>query len=141
MEEVIIKDGIEEMDFEKVTEMLSKADWSPGIKIDEVKKGAYNSSLVVGAFLPDGTQIAYSRVVSDRTRFAYIMDVYVHKNHRKKGIGQNMLKYIISHNYLKDVYQWLLRTDDAHDVYGKIGFEPVPHPEEFMEIKKGRQDR
>lgn len=141
MEEIIFKDGLEEIDFEKVTKMLSEADWSPGIRIDEVKQGAYNSSLVVGAFLPDGTQIAYSRVVSDRTRFAYIMDVYVHKNHRKKGIGQKMLEYIISHNYLKDVYQWLLRTDDAHDVYGKIGFEPVTHPEEFMEIKKGRPDR
>jgi len=40
--EVAIKDGIVEMDFEKVTEMLSNAFWCPGIKIDEVKKGALN---------------------------------------------------------------------------------------------------
>lgn len=51
--EAIIKDGIEEMDFEKITIMLSNSFWSPEIKFDEVKKGALNSALVVGAFLQD----------------------------------------------------------------------------------------
>lgn len=141
MEEFIIKDGIEEMDFEKVTEMLSKADWSPGIKIDEVKKGAYNSSLVVGAFLPNGTQIGYARVVSDKTRFAYILDVYIHENYRKNGIGQKIMGYILSNEELKDVYQWMLITDDAHDLYGKFGFEPVSRPLDLMEIRHDRPDR
>lgn len=140
MEEIIIKDGIEEMDFGKVTKMLSKADWSPGIKINEVKQGAYNSSLIIGAFLPDGTQIGYARVVSDKTRFGYILDVYVHENHRKKGIGQKMLQYILSNNELEDVYQWLLITDDAHGVYRKVGFEPVSRPLDWMEIRNQRPD-
>jgi GNAT superfamily N-acetyltransferase len=141
MEEIIIKDGIEEMDFEKITNMLSAADWSPGIGIDEVKKGAYDSSLVVGAFLPDATQIGYARVVSDKTRFAYILDVYVHESHRKKGIGQKMLKYILAHGELKCVYQWLLITDDAHGVYRKVGFEPLSRPQDWMEIRHQRPER
>lgn len=141
MEEVIIKDGIGKMDFKKVTEMLSEADWSPGIKIDEVKQGAYNSSLVVGAFLPDGTQIGYARVVSDKTRFAYILDVYIQENYRQKGIGQKILEYILAHEELKDVYQWMLITDDAHGLYGKFGFEPVSRPLDLMEIRHNRPDR
>lgn len=40
MEKITIKDGIENMDFNKVTEMLSTAFWSMGIKNDEVIKGA-----------------------------------------------------------------------------------------------------
>jgi len=140
MDEIVLKDGIAEMDFEKVTEMLSEADWSPGIKINEVKKGAYNSSLVVGVFL-DGIQIGYSRVVSDKTRFAFILDVYIHEDHRKKGIGQEMLNYILSHKELEDVYIWMLVTEDAHGVYGKVGFEPVAHPENCMEIRRERPER
>lgn len=42
------------MDFIKVTKMLSDAWWNPGIKIAEVKRGAFNSALVVGVFLQNG---------------------------------------------------------------------------------------
>ncbi len=141
MEEIIIKDRIDEIDFEKVTEMLSETDWSPGIKIDEVKNGAYNSSLVVGAFLPDGTQVGYARVVSDKTRFAYILDVYIHENYRKNGIGQKIMEYILSHEELKDVYKWMLNTDDAHGFYRKVGFEHLSRPHDWMEIIHQRPER
>jgi GNAT superfamily N-acetyltransferase len=141
MEDIVIKDGIEIMDFEKVTEMLSKAFWSPGIKLGEVKKGAINSALVVGAFLQDQTQIGYARVISDKTRFAYILDVYIDEKYRKKGIGKRMMKYILSHNALKDVYQWLLITKDAHGVYSKVGFKPVSRPLDWMEIRNERSKR
>jgi hypothetical protein len=44
MEEISIRVGCENMDFTKVTEMLSKAFWCIGIKVDEVKKGVLNSA-------------------------------------------------------------------------------------------------
>lgn len=53
MDNIIIKDGMANMNFEKITKMLSNSFWSSEIKIDEVKKGAINSALVVGAFLND----------------------------------------------------------------------------------------
>lgn len=141
MENVIIKDGKESMDFHKVTEMLSKAFWSRDIKIQEVRKGAEHSALVVGAFLPDGSQAGYCRVISDKTRFAYILDVYVHEDHRKKGIGQKMINHVLSHDELKDVYQWLLITKDAHGVYSKSGFKPLSRPLDWMEIRNERPIR
>lgn len=141
MEEIIIQDGLDKMDFEKVTRMLSNAFWCPGIGIDEVKKGATNSALVVGAFLKDIEQIGYARVISDKTRFAYIVDVYVDENYRKKGIGQKLIKYILTHNELRDVYQWLLITKDAHGVYRKVGFETITRPSDWMEIRKARPKR
>lgn len=48
------------MDFVKVTQMLSQAVWSVGIGVDEVKQGAINSALVVGAFY---VQFGYARVI------------------------------------------------------------------------------
>lgn len=122
MEGIVLQNGIERMDFEKVTKMLANSYWCPGIKIEEVKKGANNSALVVGAFLLD-EQVGFARVVSDKIRFAYILDAYVDKNYRKREIGQKMMKYILSHDDFKDVDIWLLITNDAHGFYCKVGFK------------------
>jgi ribosomal protein S18 acetylase RimI-like enzyme len=141
MEELVIKDGTDNMDFTNVTEMLSKSFWSPGIQIEEVKKGAFNSALVVGVFLQNRVQIGYARVISDKTRFAYVLDVYVDENYRKMGIGQKMVRHILSHESLKDVYQWLLITKDAHGVYNKVGFKTISRPLDWMEIRNERPKR
>ena len=138
MEEIVIQYGVEQMDLEKVTKMLSNAFWCPGIKFKEVKQGAINSALVVGAFKQDKSQVGYARVISDKTRFAYIVDVYVDENYRKQGIGQKMINYILTSDELKDVYQWLLITKDAHGVYSKVGFQPISHPLAWMEIRNQR---
>lgn len=138
MKEIIIKDGFENMDFEKVTEMLENSFWSPNIKIDEIKKGAINSALIVGAFHEKKGQIGYARVISDKTRFAYITDVYINERFRRRGIGQEVINYILSHQELSDVYQWLLITKDAHGVYRKAGFNPTSRPLDFMEIRKNK---
>lgn len=83
--DIVYKCGIGSMDFERVTEMLSQAYWSSDIKIDEIKKAAVNSALVIGAFSEDDRQIAYGRVISDKTRFAYLTDFYVDMEFRKKA--------------------------------------------------------
>jgi GNAT superfamily N-acetyltransferase len=129
------------MDFEKVTLMLAAVWWCPGIKKAEVVQGARYSALVVGAFDQQNEQIGYARVISDRTRMAYIMDVVVDDRFRRQGIGQAMINHILSHPDLKDVYQWLLQTRDAHEVYKKSGFKSLAHPDMWMEIKNPRPAR
>lgn len=136
-----IEDGFEHMDFDTVTDMLSDTYWSKGISKQEVIKGASNSALVVGIFTKDHRQIGYSRVISDKTRFAYILDVIVDEEYRKQGVGQAMVNYILTHPDLDDVYQWLLITKDAHEVYRKVGFSPVKQPGGWMEIRNERPDR
>jgi len=123
--------------FKKVTKMLSKAFWNIDIKEDEVKKGALNSALVIGVFY-NNEQIGYARVISDKTRFAYILDVYVDEKYRKTGIGQLMINTILKSDDLKDVYQWLLITKDAHGVYKKSGFKIISRPNDWMEIRNER---
>lgn len=120
--------------------MLTTAFWCPGIKKHEVLIGAENSALLVGAFV-DGIQISYARVISDKIRFAYILDVIVNEKFRNKGIGQKMINYILKHPDMSDVYQWLLITKDAHEVYKKVGFSNVSRPNDWMEIRKTRPNR
>lgn len=141
MSDIIIKEGCVNMDFEKVTSMLATAFWSVGIGIEEVEKGARNSALVIGAFLPDNTQIGYARVISDKTRFAYVLDVFVDENHRNKGVARKMMEYTLSNEGLKDVYQWTLITQDAQGLYSKFGFALPADNIYWMEIRRKRPER
>jgi len=136
-----ITDDINKIDFNKTTDMLSKSYWSPGIKQHEIIKGAKNSAVVVGVFNNSNEQIGYARVISDKTRFAYILDVYVDEEYRKKGICQSIIDFILTHPDLNDVYQWVLITKDAQGVYSKKGFKPLESPESWMEIRNPRPGR
>jgi GNAT superfamily N-acetyltransferase len=121
--------------------MLSKVYWSPGITPNEILKGMENSALAVGAYTGDGRQIGFLRVISDKVRFAYLVDVVVHEDFRRRGIGRGMVSYALSHPELADVYQWILITSDAHGIYEKCGFESLQHPEKWMSIMKPRPRR
>jgi N-acetylglutamate synthase-like GNAT family acetyltransferase len=137
----IIKYGFDKMDFDKIREMLKEVFWSIGIEKNEIMQGAANSALLAGVFNSENQQIGFARVVSDKTRFAYIMDVVVDESYRKQGIGQLMIRNILDHPDLKDVYQWLLKTKDAHGVYKNAGFKKIADPEEWMEIMNNRPTR
>lgn len=140
-ESYIASDSIDRIDFEKVSNMLKHAYWSQGIGAAEVKKGALNSALVVAAYHTGGDLAGYLRVISDKTRFAYILDVYVHEAHRKNGIAKAMVRFAMDHPDLADVYQWLLITMDAHEVYRAVGFGTLVLPERWMCIMKQRPVR
>jgi ribosomal protein S18 acetylase RimI-like enzyme len=121
--------------------MLLKTYWSPGITENEIAAGIKNSGLVVGAYAEKGRQVGFCRVISDKTRFAYLLDVIVAEDYRRQGIGRTMVRYAVTHPDLRHVYQWLLKTSDAHGVYGKCGFAPLDDPERWMGIMRQRPER
>ena len=133
-----IDDSMGRVDFSTVQGWMAQAYWSPGIGLEEVIKGAENSTLVVGAY-HNGAQAGYMRVVSDKTRFAYLMDVFVDQAHRGKGIGRRMVRFALDHPDFADVYMWTLATNDAHGVYTQLGFTPLPEPERWMILRKPKQ--
>lgn len=138
---ITFKQGFEHIDFDSVSKWLEEVYWSPGITKDEVVLGARNSSLVVGGFDESGKQVSFLRVLSDKVRFAYILDVIVDRTWRKQGIGTAMVKYAMEHPEMSLIYQWLLRTRDAHGVYAQLGFGPLANPDQWMIIQNPREDR
>jgi GNAT superfamily N-acetyltransferase len=131
----VFDDDPDRLRFDVLEAWLTRTYWSPGIREEEIRKGARHSSLNVGCYA--GTeQVGYMRVVSDKTRFGYIMDVYVEDAHRRQGIAQNMVRFAMEHPDLRDVYMWLLGTRDGHSVYAKVGFGPLPAPERWMVMRK-----
>jgi len=129
-----IREGCSRMVFSAVPAMLAAAHWSRHITEEEVRKASANSALVIGAFLPDGEQIGFARVVSDKVRFAYLMDVIIREDQRSSGAGEQLVRTILSHPELSDVYQWMLVTTYAHSFYEKCGFVRTRRADNLMEL-------
>lgn len=132
-----IVEDLHRIDFTAVHEWLAHSYWSPGISLEKVKQGAENSALVVSAReTSTGRSLGYARVISDTTRFAYLADVFVDPNFRKRGIAQCMIKHCIEHPKFAEVSRWCLLTQDAQKLYEKLGFRVFEFPERFMTFKK-----
>lgn len=129
------------IDFDAVTRWLGQMFWSLGITREEVVFGARNSALVVGGFDESDNQVSFLRVISDRVRFAYLVDVIVAPEVRRQGIGKRMVRFALEAQELAWVHQWLLRSRDARGVYARVGFVPLNDPEHWMLIQAPRGDR
>lgn len=87
-----------------------------------------------GVYGPDGEQVAVCRVVTDRTTFGWVCDVYVDPAHRGRGIAKWMVGVLRDEYAALGLRRLLLATRDAHGVYASVGFKPLPKPEWWMEI-------
>ena len=126
-----IDESLERVDFETVHSWLTGSYWSPGISQEKVERAARGSSLVVATY--DGDDIVgYLRVVSDRTTFAWVADVFVDENYRGRGIAKGMVKFALDHPDFQNLRRWILATRDAHEVYAACGFHPLPEPGRWM---------
>lgn len=121
------------IDAGRVHEWLSQDSyWAVG-RPREKQDAAIAGSLNFGAYdTASGEQVAYARVVTDKATFAWLCDVYVSRAARGKGLGTALVAAIRDHLAPYGLRRILLATADAHGVYEKIGFEPLPDPEKWM---------
>jgi ribosomal protein S18 acetylase RimI-like enzyme len=131
--EYVIEEGISHIDWPCVHGWLTSSYWSPGISRDQVERAARHSALLLSAFT-EGQQVAYLRVISDKTRFAYLCDIWVDAAHRRQGLARAMVRCALEHPDFLTV-GWMLATADAHTLYAPLGFKPLVEPERFMRRK------
>ena len=126
------------MDMDAVIGLLCQTYWWSGYTDapDRIRRAAAHSALRVGAFLPDGRQIGFVRVVSDFVRIAYIADVVVCADCRRRGVAKAMLRYVVESETLRDVGKFLLITGDAHGFYERAGFHVTTRGGDYMELKR-----
>lgn len=77
--------------------------------------------------------IGFARVVSDCATFAYIGDVFVIDEYRGRGLSKWLMEVIVSHPDLQGLRRWVLATRDAHGLYAQYDFNPLVHPDRWME--------
>jgi GNAT superfamily N-acetyltransferase len=134
----VLDDAIARFDFARCHGWLTASYWSPGVTRTEVEHGFRHSSLVLGAY-EHGEQVGCLRLVTDFTRFAYLMDVYVDAQKRGLGVGRALVRFALGHADLSHVYKWTLATADAHDLYRREGFHELTAPERWMSLERRRE--
>lgn len=114
--------------------------WSQGIPI-EVVAAAIENSFCLGVYTtgPDGDaaheeQVGFARLVTDYVTFAWLCDVYVHRDHRAQGLSKAMLRAILELDWIRTMRRKLLATRDAQRLYEQFGFATLEFPERWMQI-------
>ncbi|MER5859079.1 MULTISPECIES: GNAT family N-acetyltransferase [Streptomyces] len=121
------------VDVDRVHRWLSTdAYWAIG-RSREKHRRAMESSLNFGVYATaSGEQVAYARVVTDRALFAWLADVYVDPAVRGKGVGTAFVGRVRDQLEPYGLRRILLATQDAQEVYRKLGFRPLDRPEQWM---------
>ena len=126
-------------DLDAIHRMLAGTYWSPGIRRDVVAKALRNSITAVAIDEATGATVGIARVVTDRATFAWLCDVMVDERFRGQGISRRLLEELERHPDLGSLRRWCLATRDAHGLYAKHGYRPVPEGR-WME-RQGPEDR
>lgn len=130
--DILISTDKSKLDLGFIHDFLSgESYWAQGRSMEEVRLSVENS-ICFGAYLPDGRQIAFARVITDKVVFAWVMDVFVDPAERGKGVGKLLIGEILKNEALKKVKGIGLRTEDAHGLYNMHGFGEIPKPETWM---------
>jgi ribosomal protein S18 acetylase RimI-like enzyme len=89
-----------------------------------------NSAAVVTAW--DGEMlIGFVRGISDGIRYAQVLDVLVHPDYRRRGIGKRLIDRLLDEPPMQ-VRAVMLATPDKFEFYESVGFQCVNDRAYFM---------
>lgn len=111
--------------------------WANGRDYDTVEK-SFLFSYPLGVY-EGSTQVAVARIVSDCATFAWLCDVFVDEAFRGRSIGTWLAESSVEWAEKNGIQRIILATGDAHEVYARVGFEPLKSPERWMAIDKRPQ--
>jgi GNAT superfamily N-acetyltransferase len=121
----VIDDDRERVDVAAVHRFLAEeAYWVRGRSIDTIGRLIRDATRVIAAYDQQGELVGFARVVSDRSNFAWLGDVFVLVDHRGRGIGRELVREAVEHPPERDCL-WYLNTRDAHALYEGFGFAPA----------------
>lgn len=128
--EYVISTDKSKLDYNVILGFFNSAYWTVNLYEDVIIRSIANS-LCFGVYHND-KQVGFARVITDYCRFAYLADVFIIPEYRKRGLSKWLMEVIL--NYYKfDSPNWMLATKDADGLYEKFGFKIIP--EELNEEK------
>ncbi|ORM57449.1 GNAT family N-acetyltransferase [Pantoea rodasii] len=89
---------------------------------------AFAGSLPFGVYHQQ-QQIGFARLVTDYTRFGWLCDVMIDEHWRGHGLGSWLATCVRAHPELATVHRWMLSTNDAHQLYQRLGWRVVQDPQ------------
>ena len=120
-DEYLLSTDPSKLQVDMIHSYLSKESyWALNIPKETVERSIKNS-MPFGLYA-NGQQVGFARLVTDRTIFAYLADVFILPAFRGKGLSKWMIKSIQSHPELQGLRRWMLATRDAHGLYEQFGW-------------------
>lgn len=108
---------------EEVEELRQAIGWNPNIgKYQQVLKQSY----AYFSIRNEKKLIAFARVISDGILYSFIVDLTVHSDFQRQGIGKHLVKHIIT-ELKKDDIQYIQLTfyKELEPFYKECGFEII----------------
>ena len=110
--------------------LRNSAGW-PEICAEQAQAGLRGSAFIVAAKEGERT-VGMTRLISDGGYFYMVVDVVVHPDYQKQGIGRELMAQAIAHikSKMKDDhknYTLLSSADGKEGFYEKMGFFCIPN--------------
>lgn len=120
----------ERLDAADVHGLLADTYWASGRTVSVVERMICNS-VCFGGFL-NGELVAFGRLITDSSVFAFMADMVVAPAYRGRGYGAAMAREILAYADGCGVSVMLLNTRDARGFYEKLGFRALPSADRMM---------
>jgi len=122
---------LEGIDWERAKADLAADAFDNGRSAEALRRSFESSQHV--AFARDGDRVVgMARMLSDGVCNAYVVDVWTHSAHRRKGIGSTLMRMLAEQVPGQHIG---LQTDDAQEFYRSLGYAAQP---EFWSLVVGR---
>ena len=109
------------VDMDQLRQLYESAPWAKGRTADDIKRMLENTDYVFS--VQDGeTLVGFARVLTDKVYRATLWDVIAHPARQGQGIGEALLKAIVSHPVLSRVDRLWLNTHEKFRFYERFGF-------------------
>lgn len=115
----LLSDDKARLDLAVIHDLLKTSYWADD-RPRVVTAKAIQHSVCFGLHLAAG-QVGFARAVTDHATFTWVCDVIIHPDHRRRGLGQWMVKCLLEHPELQTTSHHL-GTRDAHGLYERHGF-------------------
>ena len=105
--------------------------WAKGRPLNVIERSVQNS-VCIGIFC-QGVQVAFARLVTDASTFAWLCDVFVDESQRGQGLGKWLVDAACRYCDFHGIVRTILATRDAQELYEKYGgFESLDQPARFL---------
>jgi GNAT superfamily N-acetyltransferase len=109
------------LDREFIVRSLQTTYWAGDRSRDDILE-SLDGSICFGAYQTSSRQqVAFARVVTDKVTFSWLCDVFVDHDHRKLGLGKQIIAHLLADPRLVKT-RMHLATKDAHGLYERFGF-------------------
>lgn len=119
-EPITYQTNLDAVDWSRLKATLAADRFDNGRSPEQLRRSFEHSFAAVLAYAAPKHIVGTARVLSDGVCNAYIVDVWTHSAHRRRGIARAMLAHLESRLAGQHVY---LFTDDQVAFYRRCGYE------------------